>query len=93
VIDPVDSRDGTTLPSSSAWLAPWVVLGSLAGVGVAWAHINLDPLERMAAEADHFPLWSAWQLPFALPGAFFGAFAGTGIGWVVQTLKRMRDEG
>jgi hypothetical protein len=48
--------------------------------------MNVDPLERMAARADGYPLWSTYQLPFTAPLAAAGAVAGFAIALLTQRL-------
>jgi hypothetical protein len=58
------------------------VLGSLA----MFVYGNLDPLERAAAAADGYPLWSLSQLPFTVPFGVAGAVAGFVIALLTQNL-------
>jgi hypothetical protein len=45
----------------------------MAGFATSYLYLNLDDLEQMAAEADGFPLWSWYQVPFTLPWVVLGA--------------------
>jgi xanthine/uracil permease len=65
---PVESRVGGGRP------ARWAVLiGATIGFVASYLYFNLDDIERMAAEADGFPLWSWYEVPFTLPWVVLGA--------------------
>jgi len=52
-----------------------MLIGAPVGFVGSYLYSNLDELERMGAEADGFPLWSWYAMPFTLPWAVLGAFA------------------
>jgi hypothetical protein len=58
--------------------------GAVPGCAAMFVFMNLDPLERMAAVADGYPLWSSYQLPFTAPAGAAGAIAGFVIALLTQ---------
>jgi glutamate/tyrosine decarboxylase-like PLP-dependent enzyme len=67
--------------------------GGVLGCAAMFIYGNLDPLERMAAVADGYPLWSVYQLPFTAPAAFAGAMAGFVIALLTQRLWHRASTG
>ena len=65
-------------------------IGFAAGFAAHYIYLNVAFIERLAAETDGFPLWSVWQIPFALPGGVLGAIVGAGIGAVTKSLAAAR---
>lgn len=53
-----------------------VLLGAVCGCAATFIYVNVDPSELMYAQADGFPRWSLWQLPFTVPEGVAGALAG-----------------
>ena len=73
----------TRFPAVSALAtATCGILGAVA----SFIYFNIDPVERMAAEADGMPFWSVHQLPFTLPWGL----AGAAVGLVVSLVWRRR---
>jgi hypothetical protein len=67
--------------------------GGILGSAAMFAFLNLDPLERQAAAADGYPLWSPFQLPFTAPAAIGGAVAGFVIALLTQRLWHRASTG
>ena len=62
-------NDTRAMPSVALHACIGFVIGFLA----EYIYLNVQPIERLAAETDGFPAWSVWQVPFALPGGIAGA--------------------
>jgi hypothetical protein len=67
--------------------------GGVLGCVAMFVFMNLDPLERMAALADGYPLWSSYQLPFTAPAGAVGAVAGFVIALLTQRLWHREPTG
>ena len=71
-------------PSSPSTIR-YMSVGFAVGFVAEYLFLNLNPIERLAAEAGGFQAWSIWQLPFAVPGGVAGALLGA----AVATLRRL----
>lgn len=67
-----------------------VVVGFVLGAIASYIILNIDPLEREVAKADGIPLWSWYQVPFALPGAVMAGLFGAFAGWAISALAARR---
>jgi hypothetical protein len=69
-------------------LTAFVAGGAFLGGAAEYVHLNAARIEVLAVNADGFPLWSQWQIPFTLPGAVAGALVGLGVGTVLRRRRR-----
>jgi hypothetical protein len=80
---PESSKETLVMPARSRTHGStglFAVVGSVVGFSANYVYLNVALIERLAAEADGYPLWSMSQVPFALPGAIAGALVGAGVG-------------
>jgi H+/Cl- antiporter ClcA len=61
-------------------------IGFAVGMCAEFVYLNLDTIERLAAETDGFGRWSRWQLLFALPGGIAGALLGGSLMFLLHSL-------
>jgi H+/Cl- antiporter ClcA len=76
--------------STKSAYAVAALAGGLLGSAATFVYLNVDPLERMAADADGFPRWSLWQLPFTLPEGLAGGVAGVAFVLCVRSIRSTR---
>ena len=63
------------------------VVGALLGFVASYLYLNLNWMERIAAETDGYPPWSWYQVPYTLPWAVLGALIAFA---VVASCQRFR---
>jgi hypothetical protein len=61
-----------------------VLFGAVLGGALEYVYLNTATIEVLAANADGVPLWSWWQVPFALPGACAGALVGVAVAVAIR---------
>ena len=74
--------------STKGAYALMALLGALFGGASSFVYFNINDVERIAAEADGMPLWSAYQLPFTLPCASVGALCAIMLWWLLERRQR-----
>jgi hypothetical protein len=63
------------------------LIGATIGAVASYVYFNTNALETMAAEADGFPLWSVYEIPFTLPWAVLGAICSTVLWMIFRSIK------
>lgn len=68
--------------------------GAITGTTIAaiamYIYLNTATVEVKAAEADGFPLWSWYEVPFIIPEAAVGGTVGAIVGLVVAWRRSWR---
>ena len=64
------------------------VLGAVSGSAISLVYFNADPIERIAADATGYSVWSLHQLLFTLPWAALAAVLSVFTYWGYRRVRQ-----